>query len=222
MVGGLYINISMHDYIRAINNTHHSPTDWTLDPRIAASRLFDPEGVPRGCGNQVSAEFNLLYRFHSIISRRDEKWLNDFLTSLFPDNTKPLDELTPQEFVQGLFRFEQSIPAEPSLREFGGLKRGGDGRFADADLVRTMKAAMEDPAGQFGPRMVPKFLKMVEVTGILTARRWQLGSLNEMRDFFKLKRYDSFEDMNPDPDVADLLTRLYDHPDMVEMYPGEF
>lgn len=170
----------------------------------------------------MSAEFNLLYRFHSIISRRDEKWLNDFLASLFPDNAKPLDQLTPEEFVQGLFAFEQSIPADPGQREFGGLKRGGDGRFADADLARVMQETMEDPAGLFGARMVPKFLKIVEVTGILTARKWQLASLNELRDFFQLKRHDTFEDINPDPAVADLLRKLYDHPDMVEMYPGMF
>ncbi|KKY15413.1 putative prostaglandin g h synthase 2 cyclooxygenase pgh2 cox2 [Diplodia seriata] len=222
IVGGLYINISLHDYLRGLTNCHHSATDWTLDPRIAASRLFDPDGIPRGVGNQVSAEFNLLYRFHSIISKKDETWLNEFLSSLFPGSSKPLDELTPQEFVQGLFAFEQTIPADPSKREFGNLKRGPDGRFADADLEREMTAAMEDPAGLFGPRMVPKFLKIVEITGILTARKWQLGSLNELRDFFKLKRHDTFEDVNPDPAVADLLRKLYDHPDMVEMYPGMF
>lgn len=30
------------------------------------------EGVPQGMSKQVSAEFNLLHRFHSAISRRDE------------------------------------------------------------------------------------------------------------------------------------------------------
>ncbi|GME60286.1 putative prostaglandin g h synthase 2 cyclooxygenase pgh2 cox2 [Neofusicoccum parvum] len=222
VVGGLYVNISLHDYLRGLTNSHHSATDWTLDPRIAASRLFDPDGVPRGMGNQVSAEFNLLYRFHSIISRRDEKWLNEFLATLFPGSNKALDELTPAEFVRGLAAFEASIPKDPSKREFGGLKRGADGRFADADLVRTMTESMEDPAGLFGARMVPKFLKIVEVTGILTARKWRLGSLNELRDFFKLRRHATFEDVNPDPAVADLLRKLYDHPDMVEMYPGMF
>ncbi|KAF2139467.1 uncharacterized protein K452DRAFT_77778 [Aplosporella prunicola CBS 121167] len=220
IVNGMYINISLHDYLRGITNVHHSKSDWSIDPRMEVNKLFDPEGTPRGVGNQVSAEFNLLYRFHPAISKRDEKWLNEFFESIFPENTKPLDQLTPEEFIQGLFRFEQSIPADPGKREFGGLKRGPDGRFNDADLVRVMKESMEDPAGLFGARMVPKALKIIEVTGILTARKWQLGSLNEMRQFFKLKRYDTFEDINPDPEIADLLRKLYDHPDMVEMYPG--
>ena len=30
------------------------------------------------------------------------------------------------------------------------------------------------------------------------------------------------EDINPDQDVADTLRQLYDHPDMVELYPGLF
>ena len=46
------------------------------------------------------------------------------------------------------------------------------------------------------------------------------ASLNEFRDFFGLKRHESFEDINPDPKVADLLRTLYDSPDMVEGYPG--
>ncbi|KAK8256469.1 hypothetical protein IWZ00DRAFT_541955 [Phyllosticta capitalensis] len=222
VVGGLYINICLHDYLRGLTNTHHSASDWTLDPRVAVNRLFDADGVPRGVGNQVSAEFNLMYRFHSTISQRDEKWINKFFSDLFPGLDKPLDQLTPMEFVQGLFRFEQSIDKDPGKREFGGLKRNADGKFNDADLVNVLKESMEDPAGLFGPRMVPKALRMVEIAGILTARKWNLASLNEMRDFFKLQRHTSFEDLNPDPEIADLLRKLYDHPDLVEMYPGLF
>ncbi|PYH67779.1 peroxidase/cytochrome P450 family protein [Aspergillus vadensis CBS 113365] len=222
IVNGLYVNISLHDYLRGLTNTHHSASDWTLDPRVAVSRAFDADGVPRGVGNQVSAEFNLLYRFHSVISRRDEQWTNEFLKSLFPDLKKPLEQLTPQEFMQGLITYERSIEKDPSKREFGGLKRNQSGRFNDAELVQILKDSMEDPAGLFGARMVPKALRMVEIAGILTARKWNLASLNEMRDFFKLKRHSSFEDINPDPKIADLLRKLYDHPDMVEMYPGIF
>ncbi|KAJ6007231.1 hypothetical protein N7522_005582 [Penicillium canescens] len=222
VTNGLYVNISLHDYLRGLTNTHHSASDWTLDPRVEVGRLFDPEGVPRGIGNQVSAEFNLLYRFHSVISRRDEKWMNEFLQELFPGNNKPLDQLTPQEFVQGLLRFEQNIPDDPSQRSFGGLQRGANGKFDDAELVNIMKESMEDPAGLFNARMVPKALRIIEITGILTSRKWNLASLNEMRAFFGLKRHDTFEDINPDPQIADLMRKLYDHPDMVELYPGLF
>ena len=50
----------------------------------------------------------------------------------------------------------------------------------------------------------------------------ELASLNEFRHFFGLKVHDTFESINPDPEVADLLRKLYDSPDMVELYPGLF
>ena len=79
----MYINISIHDYLRVLMRVHLKDTAWTLDPRkeipIAA---VDPRGVQRGQGNQVSVEFNVLYRFHSPLSRKDVKWTNEFLTQL--------------------------------------------------------------------------------------------------------------------------------------------
>lgn len=46
------------------------------------------------------------------------------------------------------------------------------------------------------------------------------GTLNEFRKFFGLKQYDTFEEINPDPYVAEQLKHLYEHPDFVELYPG--
>ncbi|KAI5306174.1 hypothetical protein KEM56_001984 [Ascosphaera pollenicola] len=223
VTNGLYVNISLHDYIRGLTNVHHSASDWTLDPRVEVGRLFDPDGVPRGMGNQVSVEFNLLYRFHPAISRRDENWTNKFFSEvIFKDLNKPLDQLTPEDFKNGLFTFEKSIHPDPGQRVFDGLERDESGRFSDEKLVEIMTKSMEDPAGLFGPRMIPKALRIIEITGILTARKWNLASLNEMRAFFGLKRHETFEEINPDPEIADLLRKLYDHPDMVEMYPGLF
>lgn len=50
----------------------------------------------------------------------------------------------------------------------------------------------------------------------------QVASLNEFRDLFGLKRHESMEDINPDPEIVDMLRNLYTHPDMVELYPGLF
>jgi linoleate 10R-lipoxygenase len=41
------------------------------------------------------------------------------------------------------------------------------------------------------------------------ARAWNCGSLNEFRKFFGLKQYETFEEINRDPYVADQLRRLY-------------
>ncbi|KAF9874998.1 linoleate diol synthase [Colletotrichum karsti] len=222
IVGGLYINICLHDYLRAITNTHHSKSDWTLDPRVEIGKQFDGEGVPRGVGNQVSVEFNLLYRFHSCISKKDERWINGFFAKLFPGR-KPedLDKVPVQDLMAALQKFEQEkIPKDPSKRTFDDLVRQDDGTFKDEDLVRVLKEAMDDPAGTFGARMVPKALKVVEVMGITQARRWQVASLNEFRDFFGLKRHNTFKDINSNEEIANLLEKLYTDPDMVELYPG--
>ena len=174
IVGGLYINISLHDYLRGLTNTHHSNSSWTLDPRVEIDKAFLNDGTPRGMGNQVSAEFNLLYRFHSVISKRDEEWLNVFLDhEVFPKIGKPLEKLTPKELIEGLLAFESKIPVEPRERTFACLKRDAkSGRFDDASLVQILQESIEDPAGLFGPRMVPKALRVVEVLGILQSRKW--------------------------------------------------
>lgn len=70
----MYINISIHDYLRCLMGLHGKDTPWTLDPRIEIPGDDDKTGVQRGIGNQVSVEFNLLYRFHSPLSTRDRLW----------------------------------------------------------------------------------------------------------------------------------------------------
>ncbi|CAG5137413.1 uncharacterized protein ALTATR162_LOCUS95 [Alternaria atra] len=152
IVGGLYINICLHDYLRAITNTHHSDSSWTLDPRVDIDKHFDPEGAPRGIGNQVSVEFNLLYCFHSCISKRDEKWTNDFFQSALPGKTvEDINKLDMYELLGGgLQKFFGNMNPDPSKREFGGLHRQDNGKFKDEDLVRVTKDSMEDPAGCFG------------------------------------------------------------------------
>lgn len=63
--------------------------------------------------------------------------------------------------------------------------------------------------GSFGARNVPKCLRSIEILGMKQARAWNCGSLNEFRKFFGLKQYETFEEINGDPYVADQLRRLY-------------
>jgi len=146
IVGGLYINISLHDYIRGITNINHSSSTWTLDPRLEVTDTVDGYSVERGVGNQVSVEFNLLYRFHSAISQRDDKWTADFFKGIF--NNKEPHEISIPDFIEGVTTWEKSIPKDPSKRVFGGLTRDPKtGRFDDAAMVNIMKESIEDPAG---------------------------------------------------------------------------
>jgi hypothetical protein len=94
-----------------------------------------------------------------------------------------------------------------------------------------------DTIGAFGARNVPKCMRAISILGMKQARAWNCGSLNEFRKFFGLKTYDTFEEINPDPYVAEQLKHLYgrkhtalwggtladqvaEHPDFVELYPG--
>lgn len=45
-------------------------------------------------------------------------------------------------------------------------------------------------------------------------------TFNEFRAFFGLKKFETFEEINPDPEIAQQLRNLYEHPDYVELYPG--
>ncbi|KAF3061010.1 Linoleate diol synthase [Daldinia childiae] len=75
---GLYVNIILKDYVRTILNVNRSGTTWGLDPRTQEKKnIFNSSPAPEATGNQVSVEFNLIYRWHSALSTRDEKWVTD-------------------------------------------------------------------------------------------------------------------------------------------------
>lgn len=126
-----------------------------------------------------------------------------------------------QDMVMGFGKFETGIPKDPPAeRVFGGFERGKDGRFDDDELVECITSAIEDVAGIFGARNVPLVMKPVEILGILQGRKWNVAGLNEFRRHFGLKLYETFEELNSDPEVASYLRHLYEHPDFVELYPG--
>ena len=193
-------------------------TQWTLDPRQHTGiDVGTNAGAERGTGNVVSVEFNLCYRWHSCISEKDDKWIQDFYQELFG---KPAEQVTVPDLIQGFGKFERNIPEDPLQRPFSKFKRGPDGKFSDDDLAECITSVIEDCAGSFGGRNVPKSMRAVEILGIIQGRKWNVAGLNEFRKHFGLKPYEKFEDINSDPEVAGALRRLYDHPDFVELYPG--
>ncbi|KAH7062119.1 fatty acid oxygenase [Macrophomina phaseolina] len=214
---GLYINITLLDYLRTIVNLNRSNTTWTLDPRVDMAKQTGNDGTPRGVGNQVSAEFNLVYRWHSATSKRDEQWTEDMYKNMFG---KPASEVPMDELLRGLAKWDKTLDRDPQKRPFAGLERGVDGKYPDDDLVKILTDSIEDCAGSFGANNVPKALRAVEILGMNQARNWGLATLNEFRKFFGLKPHDTFESINSDPKVAEQLRHLYDHPDYVELYPG--
>ncbi|EEP75322.1 hypothetical protein UREG_00168 [Uncinocarpus reesii 1704] len=214
---GLYINITLYDYVRTIINLTRSNTTWCLDPRVNMRTNATPEAASSGVGNQCSVEFNLAYRWHSCIGQQDERWTEDIYQELFG---KSAETITMPDLLMGMKKWQMELPKDPAQRSFAGLERKPDGRFNDDDLVKIMTESIEQIAGSFGPRNVPKALRAVEILGMQQARKWGCGSLNEFRKFFGLKEYTTFEEINSDPYIADQLRHLYEHPDHVELYPG--
>jgi hypothetical protein len=138
---------------------------------------------------------------------------------MFPGQ-KPEDVTLP-ELLGALRAMEKNMPQDPLQRPFAGLKRDPETKkFNDDDLVEILESSISDVAGSFGAHKVPKILKSVEILGIIQARKWNMATLNEFRQFAGLTKHTSFEDINPDKEVAATLRNLYDHPDYVELYPG--
>ncbi|KAJ4356159.1 uncharacterized protein N0V89_004189 [Didymosphaeria variabile] len=210
---GLYVNIILIDYVRTILNLNRTDSNWQLNPRA------DIKDLPIGVGNQVSAEFNLVYRWHSTMSTRDEEWTQQLWDRMFGKGRDP-KTVGAREFLKKLNEEYQKTEKDPGKRTFADLKREEDGRIPDQALVDYLVSGIEDCANSFGPNRVPAVMRAIEVLGIEQSRAWNLGSLNEFRKYFGLEPHTSFEDITSDRYVAEQLKHLYDHPDKVEIYPG--
>ncbi|KAI9741179.1 MAG: hypothetical protein M1834_002892 [Cirrosporium novae-zelandiae] len=215
---GLYVNLILKDYVRTILNLNRTDSAWDLDPRTEMGKSLFGNAATEGVGNQISAEFNLVYRWHAAVSERDDKWTQAQYQKLFPGRDP--SQICFGEFVGTLHQWESTLPTNPQDRPLEDLTRGENGSFDDADLVKILTESIEDCACEFGARRIPQILKMVEVLGIKQARAWNLASLNEFRKHFSLTPHETFEDINSDSYVADQLRRLYERPDFVEIYPG--
>lgn len=103
--------------------------------------------MPYATGNQTSVEFNLIYRWHSAVSARDEKWANSFFKKVFP--TIDPREMSSERFIEGMKDWGKAIDKDPGRREFGGLRRDESGNFDDEALVKILQDSTEDIAGKF-------------------------------------------------------------------------
>ena len=224
---GLYVNIILIDYVRTILNLNRTNSNWQLNPRADI-----PGGPEPGTGNQVSCEFNLVYRWHSSVSTRDDKWTQALFHQMFPD-AEPASMSEPENmgtFLKKLGKDEQeNLAKDPRHRQFPALhseklERIKEGplkdHFQDDDLADILTASIEDCANAMGPQQVPTVMKAVEMLGIMQARTWRVATLNEFRKHFDLEPHRTFESITENKEVADALKHLYDTPDNVELYPG--
>ncbi|KAF3908286.1 hypothetical protein AA313_de0206127 [Arthrobotrys entomopaga] len=256
---GLYINISIHDYLRALMGLHQWNTTFTLDPRLEVDKKDGKEGLARGIGNQVSVEFNMLYRFHCAIGANDEVWMNTLIRKTYGEKLIELGEakdaqgntikdaadlakwdprtMTSDQYnlvtpllAKEMTKYAIAHPTsvDPKNQTFNDLdvepmqRDPITGQFSDDKLIEILTTKMEEPISQFGPRNVPRALRAVEIMGILQARKWEIGTLNDFREFFGMKRHKTFESINRDHELRQALQDLYEDVDKVEFYPGIF
>lgn len=151
---------------------HQFDTTFTLDPRVDIPKH---ENVSRGLGNQVTVEFNLLYRFHCAISRNDESYLESFMVETMKEvaeraaakqgeagklSSKSSGEI-PDPKSLSMMQFaglaaelsKESSQKDPWLQEFGlkdsetqTFKRNTiTGLFDDEKMIHQLRKSMNDP-----------------------------------------------------------------------------
>ncbi|KAF0333070.1 heme peroxidase [Gigaspora margarita] len=216
---GYYLRIILHNYLKTILGLDRTPSTWVLDPTKPYGNnnlLLTP--LPTGIGNQVSLEFNFIYRWHPAISEVDEEWINNkFKTILGMDDPENVDLNT---FIKKLKEWSSGLPEDPSEWTFNNMKRDKNGKFNDSDIAEELIKGTEKISGSFGVNNVPLCLRIVEITGIQTTRTLGVASLNDFRKFLNLVPYTSFEDMTADKEAAAKLQALYGDINNVELYPG--
>ncbi|KAI0060754.1 linoleate diol synthase, partial [Artomyces pyxidatus] len=192
------------DYFGSILGLVRQGSTWSLNP-FGEFRDDDHKLFERGRGNVCSVEFNCLYRWHATTSQEDEQWVETLMNTIF-DN-KPVEELTLDDFRSATKKIQASEP-DVTHWTFGSLKRQADGTFKDTDLASVLKNATEHPASAFKARGTPHVMRLHEIMGIESNRRWGVCSLNEFRKW------------NPNPEIAVAAERLYGNIDNLELYVG--
>ncbi|KAL4246542.1 hypothetical protein ABKN59_008749 [Abortiporus biennis] len=214
---GHFIATIFGDYVAGFLGLGRDGNSWSMNP---FDPITDSKGLPvgRGEGNHCSVEFNLLYRWHATTAQKDVKWTEDLINGVF--GGKPFDQITTEDFIPGVVNAFKTVDPNPRTRTFAGLQRGPDGSFSDDDIARILQDATESTAGTYRARGTPAALRVIEIMAMEQAREWGVCTMNEFRTFLKLKTFDTFEEWNPDPAIANAARELYGHIDNLELYPG--
>ncbi|THH03822.1 hypothetical protein EW145_g5979 [Phellinidium pouzarii] len=218
---GWFMRIILGDYVAAILGLVRDGLDWRLDP-LAESRELDHTVSPRGEGNVVSLEFNLMYRWHAALSKHDTAWTEKAFQGLF--GTTDFKSITADQFLSTV---AQKLRPDPDVRKWTfdsldgtPLVRDATGAFRSADLAALLQAATEASASALKARGIPEVLRVVEVMGIEQARQWGTCTMNEFRKFMGLKQFSTFAEWNSDPSVHEAANSLYGHIDNLELHVG--
>ncbi|KAI8338645.1 heme peroxidase [Chlamydoabsidia padenii] len=234
-----FINIIIHDYLRTI-----------LGAQQDSPFVFDPLAGRRSpiYGNEVSIEFNIIYRWHGAIGQKDEDWLNALMAVLGPelkdikgkahhqqspasnppnDNNKSTPGTDQSIFDAMIKPFNEHFSKATKEELEKGLPLAGahrdtrTGLFDNSDLVKLMRDAYTQVASEIGNGLsTPAALEQIEIAGIKQARALRCCYFNEFREYMDLMPLKTFEDFSEKVEVQNALRDLYGTPDRVELYAG--
>ncbi len=191
----LFIGVLNHGYVGGIMGDLGG-----LDTRLMAAP-HPPPSSERLAPMHGSIEFNLMYRFHSTIPERF------LLDQARPSRALPiaLGRTAPHA---ALHQADANADGELTKSELDSYLSHVDGRADDFNVDATLRASLCAASGGFSARNTPQFLRDAEAEAIELGRRFGVARLNDYRDMFQLSRFESMEDINPDPQVAAFVSAL--------------
>ncbi|KAG0663390.1 hypothetical protein C6P46_002729 [Rhodotorula mucilaginosa] len=227
----------------------HQPNDWRAFPRWSSPSgfEFDPAGtwldlvltsplrervdvgmilcdrvikplvgaqVPSRTGDQVSAERNILRC--SAIRARDTGWLEGE-DGLF-------DQMTDDDLCATWDGMDNELRdrSEQVYLDKDILRSDEETLRSDEDILKTLTNATEWVAGAFKARSIPKVMRIIACVAMDAGRtEWRCASLNEYvpRDAWALYTYNSCEERNPSPGIANTARHLDKDVENLELYP---
>ena len=183
----IFLKIMLKDYVRHAGNVD---VPYALDPKIGTGKAWKNT-------NWVSIEFNLLYRWHSLI----------------PDNLK----VDARSYTVNEFRNNPSAVIEHGITKI--LSEASKQKAGKIGLMNT-------PSMFFVPLpMVENDTitnSSIQYRTVKMARDANLQPFNAYRKAFGLKPYTRFEDLNDDPEIVSQLKQLYNNVDEIEYMVGIF
>ncbi|GAA5908835.1 hypothetical protein JCM8208_005596 [Rhodotorula glutinis] len=129
--------------------------------------------------------------------------------------------MTTEDFQVAARKALDDMEGGPESWTFHGLKRTESGALRDEDIVKLVLEATDNVASAFKARAIPEVMRAIDLLGMEQARKtWRCCTMNEFREFLGLKKYSSFDERDPDKDVARAAEKLYKHVDHPELYPS--